>query len=129
MSKLVPIERDREARESLCRALGLRQTPGSEYGSRPKLCRREAAITVWEIPIELDGLAKEVFGQLIVIRGSLPEMPQAALIGGPGIEAPGRPPHGALLFGVGDGRGNRDRHRLGDLVLYREDVGEIAVVM
>ena len=35
---------------------------------------------------------------------------------------------GALLLGVGNGRGDRDRHRLGDLVLHRENVGEIAVV-
>src|SRR5712691_10937568 len=101
MSKrIVPIERDREARQSLCRALGLRQTAGSEYGSRPKFCHCEAGITVWEIAIEVDGLAKEVFGQLIVVRGSLPEMPQTTLIGRPRVEAPRRLAHCAVLLGI-----------------------------
>jgi hypothetical protein len=54
--------------------------------------------------------------------------PQPALIGGPCVEARRRLPHGASLLGLGDGRGNRERHRLGDLVLHREDVGEIAIV-
>jgi hypothetical protein len=55
-------------------------------------------------------------------------MPQPALIGGPGVEAPRRLAHRALLLGVGDRRGDGDRYRFGDLVLDREDVGEIAVV-
>src|SRR5271166_428752 len=100
MSKgIVRIERDREACQSLCRALRLRQIVSSEYDSRPKACHREGGITVWEIAIEVDGLVKEVFGQLIVIRGSPPEMPQAVLIGRPGVEVPRRLAHGAVLFG------------------------------
>jgi type I restriction enzyme R subunit len=41
----------------------------SEYDSRAKARHREPAITVWKIAIEVDGLAKEGFGQLIVFRG------------------------------------------------------------
>jgi hypothetical protein len=33
-----------------------------------------------------------------------------------------------LLFGIGNGRGDGDRHRLGDVVLQRKNVSEIAVV-
>src|SRR6516165_5569998 len=55
-------------------------------------------------------------------------MPQAALISGPGVETPRRFAQGALLLGFGDRRGNRDGYRFGNLVLYREDVGEVAVV-
>jgi hypothetical protein len=54
-------------------------------------------------------------------------MPQAAVIGRPSVEAARRLPHGALLLGVGDGRSNCDRYRLGDLVLHCENVAEIAV--
>ena len=32
----------------------------------------------------------------------------------------------ALLLSIGNGRGNRDRDDLSNLVLHREDVGEIA---
>src|SRR5207237_7869399 len=36
--------------------------------------------------------------------------------------------HRAAQLSLGDGRSNGDRHRLGDLVLEREDVSQIAVV-
>ena len=49
-------------------------------------------------------------------------------IGSPGVDAPGRLSHRALPLSVVDRWSNRYRHRLGDLVLYREDVGEIAIV-
>ena len=55
-------------------------------------------------------------------------MPQAALIGTPGVETAGRLAHGPLSLGIGNGRGNGDGYRLGDLVLHRENVGEVPVV-
>jgi hypothetical protein len=55
-------------------------------------------------------------------------MPQPELIGRPGVETAGRLTQGQMLLGIGNGRGNRDRHRLGDLILHCEDVGEVAVV-
>src|SRR5258708_15962323 len=55
-------------------------------------------------------------------------MPPPALVGGPGIKAFGRPAHRALSLSLGNGRSDGDRYRLGDLVLDREDIGEIAVV-
>src|SRR5216684_982617 len=55
-------------------------------------------------------------------------MPQAPLISRPGIEALWRFAHGPLQLGIGNGRGDGDRYRFGNLVLHREDIGEIAVV-
>ena len=55
-------------------------------------------------------------------------MPQPTLIGAPGVEAAWRLAHHALLLGGGNGRSDRNRNRLGDLVLHCKDVGEIAIV-
>src|SRR3954454_1527933 len=55
-------------------------------------------------------------------------MPKAALIGGPGIETVRRLAHRALPFGIGYRRCDRNSYRLGDLVLHRENVSEIAVI-
>src|SRR5215472_4092055 len=55
-------------------------------------------------------------------------MPQAALIGRPSIEVPRWLSYGPSELGIEDGRGDRDRHSLRDIVLHREDVGEIAVI-
>ena len=85
---IVAVERNREIRHSLCQALRLRQAAGSECDGRAKLRCCKAAIAVWKIAVEVDGSAKEAFGQLMVIRGGLPKMPEAALIGSPSVEAP-----------------------------------------
>ena len=42
-----------------------------------------------EARIEVDGLLKEALCESVVARGALAEMSQAALVGGPGVEAPG----------------------------------------
>jgi len=55
-------------------------------------------------------------------------MPNPAPVSGPSVEAPWRLADGALLLGVRDGRGNGDRHCLGDIVLQHENIGEIAIV-
>ena len=55
-------------------------------------------------------------------------MPQAALIGSPGIEAIRRFAHGPLQLGIGNGWGNGDRYRLSNLVLHDKNVGWITVV-
>src|SRR5713226_9837887 len=47
-------------------------------------------------------------------------MPQAPLISRPGIEAFWRFAHGPLQLGIGNGWGDGDRYRFGDLVLYRQ---------
>ena len=44
------------------------------------------------------------------------------------LSPPRRLSYGAPELGIADGRGNRDRNGLGDFVLHREDVGEIAIV-
>jgi hypothetical protein len=63
-----------------------------------------------------------------IFHSNLAQMPQPALICGPGIKAFGRSAHRALSLSLGNGRSDGDRYRLGDLVLDREDIGEIAVV-
>lgn len=55
-------------------------------------------------------------------------MPQPALIGAPRVEAFGRPPHRTPALGASDCRSDRDGDRLGNFVLHREDVGEVAVI-
>src|SRR5439155_22865073 len=64
----------------------------------------------------------------VVVWVRFAQMPRAALLGRPGIEAGWRLAHGPLQFGVGNGWGDGDRHRLGDLVLDGENVGEIPVI-
>ncbi len=88
----------------------------------------KATIAPGKVRIEIDRLLKEFLREGVVFASSFAEMPQAALVGAPGVEAPRRLAHGAMLLGIGDSRGDGDRHRPGDLVLHREDVGEIAVV-
>ena len=63
-----------------------------------------------------------------VVCSAFAEVPEAALISCLRVETLRRPTHGPPLLGVGNGRCNGDRYRFGDLVLDREDVGEIAVV-
>ena len=55
-------------------------------------------------------------------------MPQAALVGRPGIEALRQLAQGAVLLGIRNRWGDRNGGRLGDLVLHGKDVSEIAVV-
>jgi hypothetical protein len=82
-----------------------------------------------KIRVEIDGPPKEHLRESVILSGGLTQMPQSALIGGPGVEVPGWFPHRALLLGLGDGWGNRGRHRLGDLILQHKNVGEVAVVV
>src|SRR6267378_5641034 len=88
----------------------------------------EPAIAAGEIRVEIDGLLEEFLGGEVVVRAEFAEMPQAALIGRPGVEAARRLAHRPLPLRVRNDRSNRYRHRLGDLVLQREYVGEITVV-
>src|SRR5262249_26147421 len=64
--------------------------PTRECASRPNFHRREAAIAVWKIGVQVDGPTKERFGQFVVTRGGLAKMPQLSLVGGPSIKTPGR---------------------------------------
>src|SRR5262249_51108728 len=56
-------------------------------------------------------------------------MPQAALVGGPDVEALGGLAHCASPLGVVDSRGDGDGHCVCDLVLHRKNIREIAVVV
>src|SRR5262249_12406679 len=56
------------------------------------------------------------------------QIPQPPLVCRPGVDIPRRLADGPLLLGLGDGWGNSDGDRLGDLVLYRENASEVAIV-
>src|SRR5215472_7683468 len=78
--------------------------------------------------VEVDRLLEEFLRSSGVLSRKLAQMPYAMLIGCPGVEAVRRLAHRAFLFGSSDCRSNSDRHCLGDLVLHRENVGEVAVI-
>jgi hypothetical protein len=78
--------------------------------------------------IKIDGPLKELLCEGVILRAGFTEMPQTSSIGGSRVEASRRLAQGPVLLGIGNGRHQGDRHCLGDLVLQREDVGEIAVV-
>src|SRR5438128_12516006 len=78
--------------------------------------------------IQIDGPLKELLREVVIRRAGSTEMPQAALIGAPGVDASRRLAHRTPLLRIGDGRSDGDRHRRGDLVLQCDDVGEVAVV-
>jgi len=73
----------------------------------------ETRIASSKIGIEIDGLLKEALREDIVVRAKMPEL---ALVGSPGVGAFGLA-HGPLPLGVGDGRGDSNGRRLGNLVL------------
>src|SRR5947207_1615947 len=81
-----------------------------------------------EIRVEIYGIAKKFLGGGVIRHAVSAEVPQTTLVGCPGIKVFRRLPHSALLFGLGDGRGNSDCRRLGELVLHRKDVREVAIV-
>src|SRR6516165_4557976 len=55
-------------------------------------------------------------------------MPQTALVSRPGVETARWFAHRALPLGIGNRGGNGYCHSVRNLVLHREDIGEIAVV-
>jgi len=71
---------------------------------------------------------KESLRKGVILGAGFTEMPQTSLIGAPGVEAARWLAQGAVQLGVANRWGNGDRHRLGEFVLYRENVSEIAVV-
>src|SRR5262249_60920827 len=87
----------------------------------------EALVAAGKGGIEINGLSKVLLCERVIVPSDFKDMPQPALIGGPGVESSRRLPHRALLLGGDNGRGNCHRHCLGDLVLHCKDVGEISV--
>jgi hypothetical protein len=92
-----------------------------DSGGKPCVPRRKDRI-------EIDGPLKELFREGVILRAGFTEMPQTSLICGPGVEAPRRLADRALLLGVGDDRGYGDGNRLGNLILYRKEVGKFSIV-
>src|SRR5215472_13651897 len=73
-------------------------------------------------------MLKELLGESVVVRPELAQMPQTALVCGPGVKALWRLANSTLHLGVGDGRSDGNCNRFGDLVLKRENVRERAIV-
>ena len=61
-------------------------------------------------------------------RSGLAQMPEPALISGPGVEALRRLPYRASQLSVGNRRGQSGRQCMCNLILHRENIGQIAVV-
>src|SRR5205823_4635576 len=88
------IERDRPAGQGLRRALRVSPANLLVERGRLQLVQSERAIAAAEGRVEIDRLSEEVLCALIVLCGRFAQMPQAALIGCPGIKTARRPTHG-----------------------------------
>jgi hypothetical protein len=122
------VERHRAARQRLRRSKSFRRRARAVDRAGIVDRQRHSLVAAGEIRVEFGRLLKEAFGQRIVLGAGAAHMPQPALVGRPGVEVVWRLAHRPLQLGLSDRRGDRDRHRLTDLVLHREDVGEVAVV-
>src|SRR5271166_258638 len=109
--RIVAVERDCPAGQYLDRAQRFGQIPCLK-ADRLAVSDGEAPIRPGKGRVEFHGLLKEFLREQVVVRLAFADMPQAALVGRPGVEVLRRLPHGALLLGIGDGRSNSDRHRL-----------------
>ena len=88
----------------------------------------QAVISRRKAGVEVDRPLKKRPGALVFLRLLLQEMPEPAMIGFSCIEALRGLAHDALPLGLRQGRLDRHRNALGDLVLDGKDVAEIAVV-
>src|SRR6516225_3196459 len=122
------IECDRPAGQGFGRAMRFNRGACPEVRDRLAVSHREAPIAPGESRVDVNGLLKEPLSENVVLWGEFEEMPQAALIGRPSIEAFRWFSRGPLELGIADGRGDCNRYSLRDLVLYREDVDKIPVV-
>src|SRR5262245_43813482 len=81
-----------------------------------------------EVRIEIDGLPEELLRYRVVTAGGLAQMPEAALIGSPGIKATRRLAHRAHPLGLGNGRRKCGGQCLRDFVLHGKNVRKMAVI-
>src|SRR5437016_4477134 len=107
------VECDRSTHQCLDRVLRLDQIAGWKSMGCVVISHAEAPVTARKGRIEVDRLLKEPLCVRVVGRRELTEMPQAALVSGPGVEASGRLAQRPLPLCHSNGRGDRDRHRLG----------------
>lgn len=98
------------------KARGLRARQG-EHPVAPRKARTE-----------FDCLSKEPPCVSVVLAAEFGHMPEAALIGAPGVETFRRSKHRTPPLGIINGWNDSGRHRLGDSVLPREDEGQFAVI-
>jgi hypothetical protein len=71
---------------------------------------------------------KELLCFGIFVQAETLHVPQPALKGSPSIETAWRFAYRTTELGIGNSRSDRNRYRLGDIVLHCEHVGEITVV-
>jgi hypothetical protein len=92
------------------------------------LRHRQAAISAGKLRIKINGLLEASDCHCIFFSIRPAEMPPAPLVSRPGIKVFWRLAHRSLTLGTRNRRSDGHRDRLADLVLDREDVGQIAVV-
>src|SRR6516162_10745613 len=126
--RIATIERDRAPRQCFFRALCFFEIAGLKQSARSVEGGGKPFVSSCKDRIQIDGPLKELLCEGVILRAGFTEMPQTSLIGAPGVEAARRLAQDAVLLGIGNRWGNSDRHCLSDLVLQRENVGEIAVV-
>jgi hypothetical protein len=122
------VERNRPARQCLGGSEDFGQIAYLKAAGCLQLSDGEASVPPGEARVEINGLLKEFLSHRVVVCTKFAPMPKPALVGGPGVKAPRRFAHRASKLSVGNGRGDGDCYRFGDLVLQCKDVGEIAIV-
>jgi len=100
----------------------------SEYGGGLSVSPSKTAICGSKGRVEINGLLKKRLRTGVVVGVEFVMVPYPALKSGPCVDVLCWLSHRAPPLGLVDGRGNRNRHRIGNFVLHREDVGEIAIV-
>jgi hypothetical protein len=85
-------------------------------------------MTVGRGRVALDRQAHLLRGLVVVVGAELVEQPHAARVVVPNVHAFAAPARRAVAFDLQQLGFDRADHALGDLVLYSEDIGEVAVV-
>jgi hypothetical protein len=81
------VECDRLARQRFGRSIRFSLTARLGYGGRLDVSRSEALVAASEGGIDIDGLPKVLLCESVIVPTEFEDMPQAALVGGAGIEA------------------------------------------
>src|SRR5882672_11883746 len=98
--RILVVERDGNARLVAWGALHLREGALGEMPDVPLECQRIPIMAGGEVRIEPDRLAEKAESDLVLLRCEFVEVPKAALVSLPGVEASRRLAQHALLLGL-----------------------------
>ena len=126
--RILVVERDGNARLVAWGALNLREGALGEVPDVPLERQRIPVMAGGKVRVEPDRLAEKAESDLVLLRCVFVEVPKAALVGFPGIEAFRRLAQHALLLGLGQRGFDDPGDARGNLVLDGKDVAEVAVV-